>query len=286
MNKPVYITYDSTCDLSKELLDRFQIKTIPLSIFEGETQYLDGVNFEPDQIYEQYQKNGVLPKTAAVSPGSFVDFWTPLVQEGYEIVHFDISMELSSTYQNACIAAQELSGVHVIDTRQLSTGGALLALEAAALRDAGKSAAEIVAEVSTMVEDVDASFVLDTLEYIWKGGRCSAIAVLGVNLLQLKPCLEMHDGMLSVGKKYRGLIEKVCPKYIQDRLAGKTVRPNYAFVTHSGGVPEDVLEQLRQLVEKTGLFHEVFLTRAGCTVTSHCGPKTMGIFFLHAKSNN
>ncbi len=282
MSKPVYITADSTCDLSPALLERFNIKVAPLHVLLGEESYLDGVDFAPDMIFERYKADKTLPRTAAVSPQEFADFFAPLVEAGYEVVHLDISSELSATYQNAVIAAQELPGVYPIDTRNLTDGIALLLLEACRLRDEGKSAAEIAQTVTDLRPKVQTSFVIDTLEYLWKGGRCTGVAAFGANLLNLKPCIEMRDGKLEVGKKYRGNIFKVYEKYIADRLAGRAVRPDYVFVTSSSELPAEVAERLEALIRGTVEVKEVLFARAGSTVSSHCGPGTMGILFLEA----
>ena len=198
-------------------------------------------------------------------------------------MHIDISSELSCTCQNAVLAAQELAEqgqIHVVDSRQLSTGGGLLALRGAKLRDGGMAAADIAAELRRLAPHSDTSFVLDTLEYMWKGGRCSGVAALGANMLKLKPCLEMREGKLVVCKKYRGSMDKVYRQYIAERLAGKAVVADHAFITHSGEVPEDTLRELTALVRALAPFEEVFVTQAGCTVSSHCGPGTLGVLFL------
>ncbi len=282
MSKPVYITADSTCDLSPELLERFQIKTVPLHVLLGEESYLDGVGFTTEQIFQYYAETQTLPRTAAVSPQEFEDFFAPLVAEGYEVVHLDISSELSATYQNAVIASEEVPGVYPVDSRHLSSGVALLLLEACRLRDDGKSAREIAAELRELTSRVQASFVLDTLEYLWKGGRCTGVAAFGANLLNLKPCIEMRDGKLEVGKKYRGNIAKVYEKYITERLSGKGVSPKAVFVTSVNELSPETREKLEDLVRSQTEVEEVFFARAGSTITSHCGPGTLGIFFLEA----
>ena len=173
MARPVCITYDSTCDLTPALLERFQIRVIPLTIIEGEQTFLDDGSYTSEHLYETFRRSGTLPKTAAVSPQEFLDFFLPILAEGMDIVHIDISSDLSSTYQNACLAASELEEgrIHVVDSRHLSTGGGLLALQGAKLRDSGEDAAAIAAALREMAERVDTSFVLDTLQYMWKGGR-------------------------------------------------------------------------------------------------------------------
>lgn len=283
MPRPVCITYDSTCDLTPRLLERFHIRTVPLTIQSGERVFPDDGRYTSSELYADYRRNGALPRTTAVSPEEFKAFFAPILAEGFDIVHIDISSELSCTCQNAVLAAQELAElgeIHVVDSRQLSTGGGLLALQGAKLRDGGMAAADIAAELRRLAPHSDTSFVLDTLEYMWKGGRCSGVTALGANMLKLKPSLEIRDGKLVVCKKYRGAMEKVYRQYVTERLAGKAVVGDWAFITHSGEVPEDTLRQLTELVRELAPFKEVFITQAGCTVSSHCGPGTLGVLFL------
>jgi len=280
MSKPVVITADSTCDLSQELKERFAIHTLPLTILLGEQSYLDGVDFTTEDIYKRYREDGTLPKTAAPGIQQLTDFFTQFLEQGCEVVHLDISSELSGTFNNACIAASELEGVHVVDTRMLSTGVGLLALEGAECRDRGMCAADIAEHLRSLTDKVDTSFVLDTLEFMWKGGRCSGVAALGANLLHLKPGLEMKDGKLGVYKKYRGNIQSVYRQYVKERLAGAEIRPGHVFVTDSGEVPDEILDELMTMARKAAPGAEIHNTKAGCTVTSHCGPKTLGVLFI------
>ena len=280
MAKPVVITADSTCDLSQELKDRYDIRVIPLTILLGEDSYLDGVDFTAEDIYARYHKDGTLPKTSAPGIQQFTDFFTPILEAGAEIVHLDISSELSSSYNNACIAASELNGVHVIDSRSLGTGLGLLAIEGCECRDRGMAAAEIANHLNSLIGKVDTSFVLNTLEFMWKGGRCSGVTALGANLLRLKPALEMRDGKLGVYKKYRGNILSVYRQYVSERLASAEVRPRHVFVYDSGEIPEETMQELAALVRETVPGAEIHRSKAGCTVTSHCGPQTVGLMFI------
>lgn len=282
MSKRVIITADSTCDLSPELLERFEVKTIPLTILLGEESFYDGNGFTPADMYRRYHEDGTLPKTSAPSVQQFLDFFRPFVEAGCEVVHLDISSELSSSFSTACIAAEELGGVYPVDSRMLSTGVGLLVIEAAECRDRGMTAAEIAAHVASLTDKVDTSFVLDTLEFMWKGGRCSGVAALGANLLHLKPALEMSGGKLGVYKKYRGGIRAVYRQYITERLAGKSVRPGHVFITNSGEIDESVLQELEALVRSLIEVNEIHHTTAGCTIASHCGPKTLGVLFINA----
>ncbi len=281
MTKPVVITADSTCDLSPELLERFNIKTIPLTIQLGEDTFLDGEGFTPEAMYRRYREDGTLPKTAAVGYQQFIDFFSQFTQAGYEVVHLDISSELSCSFSNACLAAEDLGSVYTVDSQMLSSGLGLLAIEGAECRDKGMGAQEIAEHLRSLTAKVDTSFVLDTLEFMWKGGRCSAVSSLGANLLKLKPALEMKDGKLGVYKKYRGSIETVYKQYIKERLAGKKVRPGHVFITNSGEIDPEVISQLSQLVRELIPIEEIHYATAGCTISSHCGPKTLGVLFIN-----
>ena len=281
MSKPVMITADSTCDLSEELLSRYNVKILPLTILLGEDSFLDGAHYTPADMYSRYRADGTLPKTAAPSLQQINEFFAPILAQGYEIVHLDISSELSSTCNNARIVSAELEGIYVVDSRMLSTGVGLLVIEGAECRDKGMSAAEIAEHLTALTEKVDTSFVLDTLEFMWKGGRCSGVAALGANLLKLKPALEMKDGKLGVYKKYRGSINSVYRQYITERLSGKQIRPGHVFITESGEIDQSVIDELEALVRQLIPVKEIHHTIAGCTVSSHCGPKTLGVLFIN-----
>ena len=280
MSKAVVITADSTCDLSTDLRERYDIHVIPLTITLGDDTFLDGQGFTPLDMYARYRKDGTLPKTSAVGVQEFIDFFSQFTEQGFNVVHLDISAELSNSYNAACMAAAELGGVYVVDSRMLSTGVGLLAIEGAECRDRGMPAKEIAQHLRALTDKVQTSFVLDTLEFMWKGGRCSGVAALGANLLHLKPGLEMKDGKLGVYKKYRGNINSVYKQYIKERLEGRKVRPEHVFITESGEVDDSVLEEIYALVRETIPVKEIHHTVAGCTISTHCGPKTLGILFL------
>lgn len=281
MSKPVVITADSTCDLSAELIARYDIKILPLTITLGDESFLDGDHFTPADMYARYRKDGTLPKTAAPSLQTFEDFFTPFLNEGFEVVHLDISSELSATYNNAGIVAKELGGVYTVDSRMLSTGIGLLCIEGAECRDKGMAAADIAAHLTELTAKVDTSFVLDTLQFMWKGGRCSGITALGANILKLKPALEMRDGKLQVYKKYRGSINTVYKQYIKERLEGKKPRAGHVFITESGEVEPETVAELEEHIRSLIDVKEIHHTLAGCTVSTHCGPKTLGVLFIN-----
>ncbi len=282
MSKKVLLTADSTCDLSAEIKERFHVIINPLHIVLEEKTYDDGVNLAPDDIYRTYEEKKVLPKTAAVNAVEFTDFFTPYLEQGYEIVHINLGSGLSVTHTNCRMAAAELEGVYVVDSCNLSTGSGLLVLEAAERIAAGMSAEQVAREVQELASKVSASFVLDTLEFLHKGGRCSALAMMGANLLQLKPCIEVDNtsGKMGVGKKYRGSLDKCLQQYVQDKLDGRTdIRTNRVFITHSG-ISEERIAMVKAEVEKYQAFDEILITRAGCTISSHCGPNTLGVLFM------
>lgn len=280
MAKPVIISADSTCDLPQELLERFDIRIIPLTVLLGEDSYFDDANFSPDKIYEYYKASGTLPKTSAPSVQQFIDFFTPMTESGFEVVHLSISSELSATFSSSRIAASELEGVYTIDSRSLSTGIALLVLEAAKCRDEGMSAAEIAAHIEALIPNVETSFVIDTLEFLWKGGRCSGVAALGANMLKLRPAIGMKDGKLDVYKKYRGNMQNVYKQYARETLSDKEFYGEYIFITDSGDVSDEAKESVREIIEELAPGHQIFSCRAGSTISSHCGPGTMGVLFI------
>lgn len=280
MANNIVITSDSTTDLSPELRERYNIAILPLGVTLGEKTYFDGVDITPDDIYAHHTKYGELPKTAAANVSDCIDFFQKFVDEGKTIIHISLSSEMSSTYNNSRMAAEEFENVYVIDSKNLSTGGGLLVVAAAEMVKEGLEAKEIVNNLNDLVPRVDASFVIDNLEYLHKGGRCSAVAMLGANLLKLKPCIEVKNGSMGVEKKYRGKYGDVLKTYVADRLAdADSIELDRIFVTHAG-CDMDIVNAVVEQVKETLPFKEVFLTRAGCTISSHCGKDTLGILFI------
>ena len=282
MSSRIILSADSTCDLGDELRARYNVEYYPFHVILDGVIYADGVDLMPDQIYEVYRERKILPKTAAINIAEYVEYFRKWTDEGYEVIHFTLGHGLSATYNNCRLAAEELPGVYVVDSCNLSTGSGLLVIEAAERIAAGMPAAQIAEEVQALACKVQASFVIDTLEFLYKGGRCSALAMLGANMLQLKPCIEVDNssGSMNVGKKYRGSLEKCLTQYVQDKLAGRNdIRTERVFITHSG-ISQERAELVKGLVEKYGRFQEIFVTRAGCTISSHCGPNTLGVLFM------
>ncbi len=276
----IVITSDSTSDLSSELRQRYNISILPLGVTLGGKVYKDGVDITPDDIYAHHDKTGELPKTTAANVDEFYNFFKKFADEGKTVIHFDISSGMSSTFNNARIAAEEFENIYVIDSANLSTGMGLLVVAAAEMVNEGLEAEEIVAKINDMVPKVDASFVIDNLEYLYKGGRCSALAAFGANMLKLKPCIEVKNGAMGVSRKYRGRYADVLKTYVSERLGdGSDIDNSRVFVTHAG-CDEEVVKQVVEQVKEAGIFKEVFLTRAGCTVSSHCGANTLGVLFI------
>ena len=276
----IKITSDSTCDLSKEQIEKYGIEIMPLSVAMGDQNYHDGVDIHPDAIYAHVAEGGDLPKTAANNIADYMEVFGKCAAEYDAVIHLNISAEFSSCYQNACLAAEDFENVYVVDSRNLSTGHGLLVLKAVELAESGMDAAAIAEELRETANRVDASFILDQLEYLKKGGRCSAVAVLGANLLKLKPCIEVVDGKMGVGKKYRGAFSKSLKDYINDRIGGREdLELDRVFITHSG-ISQELLDMAVETVKELQPFKDVYVTRAGCTVSSHCGPNTIGVLFI------
>ncbi len=277
----VKLIADSTCDLSKELIEKYDITILPLYVSMHDEMKRDGIEINADEIYGYVEETGKLPTTSAANVGDFTELFTSWREQGYEIVQFCISSGFSSTYHNACIAAEEVGGVYVVDSKNLSTGHGLVVLHGAEMAEQGFSANEIADACNRMVSKVEASFVVDSIEYLRKGGRCSALAAFGANLLNLKPCIEVIDGGMKPTKKYRGNINKVILNYVSDRLSGRDDIDNHRiFITHTKCDKEIVNSVRKKIMEIKPDFEEILETTAGCTITTHCGANTLGILFV------
>lgn len=275
------ITSDSTCDLSPEQLTKYGISLIPLHVAMGGSNYLDGVDATPAQIYAHVDAGGQLPVTAAINPAEYTEFFSRFAKDNDFIIHICLSAEFSSCYQNACAAAADFGNVYVVDSRNLSTGHGHMVLAAWELAEAGLPAAEIVERLRALAPKIDASFILSRLDYLKKGGRCSSLAALGANVLKLRPSILVRDGKMTVSKKYRGAFAKCMCEYIKDRLStGEELDKKRIFITHSG-LDEDLLRLAEDTVRSLHEFDEICITHSGCTISSHCGPGCMGVLFIH-----
>lgn len=279
-NCMIRVSADSTCDLSPQLLEQYGITTLPLYVIYDGVEYKDGVDLTPDQLYEKVRQGGKLGSTAAINVDDYLAFFSRMRESCDTLIHFTISSEMSSCCQNARIAAQEVGGVYVIDSRNLSTGIGLQMLRACELAQKGMAAEVIVSAITAMADKVDATFVPDNLEYLKMGGRCSAVTALSASLLRIHPCIQVREGKMGVGKKYTGSHEAVLMKYIKDRLSKlEEVDLSRVFITHSGMTDPALVDKVKDAVLAIAPFEDVHVTRAGCTVSNHCGPNTLGVLF-------
>ena len=281
--KDIAITTDSTCDLPQRFIDENDITVVPLTVLLGDTVYRDGVDIKPDDVYLFVEKTGKLPKTSAVTPAEYFEVFKQLTDEGKKVVHIGFSSGLSSSFQNACVAASEFDNVFCVDSKTLCTAQGLLVLKACDYRAKGMDAKKIADRVTKLVPKVSATFVLDGLEYLHKGGRCSSVARFGANVLGIKPSIAVDNqtGKLEVSKKYRGKIELVYKQYIADRMNEiKRIQPDRVVIAESGGVSPQTIAFAKGVIEGKDKFNQVIVADAGCTISSHCGPKTFAIFYI------
>ena len=276
------ISTDSPADVPAEIRERYDIRVIPLHIILDDDCFEDGVNIQPDDLYAFYKKSGRLPKTSAVSVAKYTDFFKELTQDGSSVVHISFSSALSATHQNARLAAEDFDNVYIVDSKSLSTGIALLTIKAAQLAQDGLDAKTIAHEMEYKREKVVTTFILDKLEFLYKGGRCSGVAMLGANVLGIKPSIVMADGKLQVGKKYRGKLENCQMQYVRDLLeqyAGR-IDTDRAFLSRTAGVSDEQMKALQKEIHKTLKFKEYIVSTVGCTITSHCGERTFTFEFM------
>lgn len=279
----IKIISDSTCDLSQEILNKYDIDIIPLHIVKGEEELEDGPDINISELYDWADKNKTTPKTSAPSFETAIKIMKPYLDDGKELICFSISSEMSTSGNVMRLATEELDAeekVTVIDSRNLSTGIGLLVVEAAIMAEAGKSRDEIVGKINELIPKVRASFVVDTLVYLHRGGRCSAVSALIGGALSLHPKIVVKDGKMDASKKYRGKIEKVINNYAHDLEKDlKNALPDRVFITHSQCVPK-VVDEVRNYLKSLGIFKEIIETRAGGVISSHCGPGTLGVLFI------
>ena len=277
----VKILADSTCDLSPSLVSRYKIGIIPLYVHLGEKEYKDGVDITPSDLYKWSDEHNETPRTSA--PGiedieSFLD-----KDSADEYVIFTISSSMSSSYNNCILAAEDLEmtdRVHVIDSANLSTGIGLQVIKAAELAAAGMTASEIAAEIEKIKGKVRASFVVDTLTYLYRGGRCSGVSAFLGSALRLHPRIEVIDGAMHPEKKYRGKNTRFIIDYVRDMENDlKSAVRDRVFITHSG-CDREIVEDVRAYLEGLGRFDEILETTAGAVISSHCGPGTLGVLFI------
>ena len=275
----IKILSDSTCDLSADILKEHNISLVPLTVIKGNQEYKDGLTITPADIFAHVAAGGDLCSTSANSVGEYMDEFAKYANDYDGILHINIGSGFSSCYQNACLAAQDFDNVKVVDSQNLSTGQGLVVLEACRLAKECTSLEELHEKVQAYTAKIEASFLVDKLNYLAKGGRCSAVAALGANLLNLKPCIEVKDNKMGVTKKYRGKYDKCLATYIKERLDGRDdLDEGTLFITHTP-VSEAEMAAVKEAVAQYGNFRVVYDTDAGSTVSCHCGPGTLGILF-------
>lgn len=276
----IKITTDSTCDLPEGLLERYDISVIPLGVVKGDRLYRDGEEIHPADIAAHVDAGGDLPATNAVNIADYEALFRERREHCDAVIHLNIGMGFSSCHQNARLAAEEVPEVYVVDTENLSVGHGALVLAAAEAAEAGQSVPEILDLLEDLTGRAEMSFVLDRLDYMKKGGRCSAVTALGANLLKLHPCIEVIGGKMSVTKKYRGSMEKVVTDYLRDRLAGRDDLDTHRAILVDTCGDDHLMAVARAALAEDGRFGEVLETKAGCTIFSHCGPNVLGLLLL------
>lgn len=276
----IKILSDSTCDLSAELLDRYDITLVPLTIIKNGEAFSDGITITPAEIFEHVANGGDLCSTTAMNVGEYTEHFEKYASDYDGVIHINIGAGFSSSYQNACLAAAEFENVRVVDSQNLSTGQGLVVLKACELAQTCQSLDELYNQVQAFTTKVEASFLLDQLQYMVKGGRCSSVVALGANLLNLKPCIEVKDGKMSVVKKYRGNYAKCLATYVKDRLCDRAdLDKGTLFVTNTP-VSDACMHAVKEAVNAYADFENIYWTVAGCTVSCHCGPGTLGVLFV------
>lgn len=276
----IYISSDSTCDLSTQLIRENNIYIKPLIVNRGDESFRDGVDITPEMIYAHVAAGNPLCTTSAVPVGEYEEYFRELRKECDALIHINLGSGFSSCYQNACIAAGEVSGVYVVDSRNLSTGQGHVVLEACRLAKVETDPKELCRKLNDFARRVDASFLLDRLDYMVKGGRCSMVKALGANLLRLKPCIEVINNKMEIGKKFRGSYAKSIENYVRERLANtENIEKHEIFVTHTK-VDDSIVNIVKNTVDECCDFAHVYETTAGCTITCHCGEGCLGILYV------
>lgn len=276
----IKILADSTCDLSKELLEKYDITLVPLTVIKGDEALVDGVSVTPADIFAYVEATGQLCSTTATNMDEYLQWFEKYTDDYDYVFHISLGSGFSSSCQNARLAADELSNVRVVDSMNLSTGQGLVVLKACELAQHCENADEMQKELEDFTTRVEASFLLDQLQYMVKGGRCSSVVALGANLLNLKPCIEVKGGKMSVVKKYRGNYAKCLASYVKDRLDSREdLDKGTLFVTRTT-VTDECLQAVKEAVDTYADFENTYWTHAGCTVTCHCGPNTLGVLFV------
>ncbi|MDD4356828.1 MAG: DegV family protein [Smithellaceae bacterium] len=280
----IKITADSTCDLSKEILYEMDITLTPLVVMIGEKAYHDGVDIVPADIFRYVECDNIPCKTAAINAYEYERFFEAISPKHEAVIHICIGSSFSSCYQNALLAAQEFENVYVVDSQNLSSGSGHLVYEAAKMARADVSVNDILCHLKEIIPKVDSSFIVDQLDYLYRGGRCSGLEMYSARILQIKPCIEVSNGRMIVGKKYSGSFKRCLEQYVKDKLCDKhDIDYRRVFITHPM-CSANIVEDVKVMIQKYAHFDEMIETNAGCTISCHCGPNTLGILFLRKES--
>lgn len=279
--RKVAIFADGAGDIPEEIAKKYNVGLLYGTVSINGVEYIDKLTINPSEMFELSKATKSLPKTSAVNIDTYVEAFTPYLNKGYEIVNINLSSQISAAYHNAQVIAKERDDIFLIDSHSLSSGIAHLVIEAGEMRDKGYSAKQIHDSLIQLRDKVHATFVLNTLEYMAAGGRCSTVTAFGANILGIKPCIEMDkNGALQVIKKYRGNLAKVLPNYVHDQLTqNKKIRTDKIFITYSSATPE-IVDIVRNAISKVATFDNIYETTASCTIATHCGPGTLGILFM------
>jgi len=277
----VKITADSTCDLPKELIEKYNIGITPLYIIKDEKPYKDSMEITVSDVFEYVESGKGITRSNAINVSEYQDYFGNWLKECDAIIHINISSFISACNQSALIAAEDFDNVYVVDSKSLSTGSGQVVIDAAIMAESGMDPKEIVKKLEEVIPKVNTSFVIGTLKYLKLGGRCSSLAALGANLLKLNPCIEMVDGKMEVGKKYRGSFDKIILQYVEDRLAGKDdIDLKRIFVTYPPTMSDEIIDKIVEKVKSLQDFEEVICSTAGCVISTHCGPVCAGILYF------
>ncbi len=282
----IKITVDSPADIPENLAKELDIKIIPLYVNTNNGSFKDMINITPNDIFNQYETTKVLPKTSACTIEDYINAFKNIIDNGDKVIHFNIGSKFSSCYQNALIASKEFpeGDVYVVDSQNLSSGMALCVLTASELIKNGETISNIANKISNdIVPNIETSFIIETLTYLHAGGRCSSVAKFGANLLKIKPCIDLENGEMNSGKKYRGPFSKCVDEYISDRLSNRNdINKDVIFITHSP-CEKEIIDQIKAKLKKQYNFKKVIEAQTSCTISSHCGPNTIGVIFMRNK---
>lgn len=277
----IQLSVESTVVIPKEYLEKYHITVLPMHVIYGTESYDDSVNIGTEEIIRRYREKNEIPSTSACSIGEYTELFASLTADGSEVVHYSMSSEMSSTYENACAAAKEFEHVYVLDTRNITSGTGMMVLKAAQMRDDGFSAKEIVRRSREMIPKIRSSFVLDNLEFLRRGGRCSSVVAFGANVLGIKPSIVVEDGKMGVGKKFRGKFDACIQKYVESVFAdAKDVDLTRASIEYSYGITDAQVEMVKKEIKKYAKFDEILVCKTCSTITAHCGSNTIGVLYL------